>query len=227
MSYQGGSGGDMIAASLNDISIVMNSHNWVANKDFSLKRFEPFDNVADLIKIAQSQSFAYLSTHALSLLDQYPGKVINLVVTDPGTRRTIVLRQMHLQTLKIQVDDHSTWFKIVKTYCKKNNFLAAAKYWFTRAESIWNNDMDHRLDTHRDHVQNVSIDTVFTTDFVSDLSAQIHVPNLDRLRSNHINWLDRNHPAKWTLDSTLESMCQKLAQMRWGQRSGVVRFSQC
>lgn len=224
VSYQGGSGGDMITASLNNLSILMDSEGCVINKDFNLKVFEPFCDHTALIKISQSKPFDYLSIHELALLNRYHGKVINLIVTDPEVRQTIVFRQMYLQHLRIKVDDNSDWFQIVKTYCKKDKFFSAARYWFTRAESIWNRDMDFRLSTRRNHIQNVSINTLFSRNFMSEFVKQLDVPNIDRLYNNHKIWLDKNYQKKWYLNSTLKSMCQKLEKMDWDQESGIIYF---
>jgi hypothetical protein len=224
ISYQGGSGGDMITSSLNDLTIAHHLKLAINNNDFNLKPFEPFYDLRTLTDIAESMPCRYLSTHELKLLYEYQGLVINLVVSDPKVRRTIVLRQMYLQTLKIQVDPDSIWFQIVRSYCNNGKYLKAAKYWLAQAESIWNSCMDLRLLTQHKHIQNISIDSLFTTDFVAEFVNQLGAPNMSRLQSNHAIWLDKNHQDKWCLDSTLESMSRKLEKMDWSQESGIIIF---
>lgn len=222
ISYQGGAGGDLITASLNGLQIALNARGVVPEKNFSLKSFEPFDNLSNLIDVAKSMPYEYLSTHEFNLLHTLNSKVINLVVTDPTVRQKIILRQMCLQNLKIYVDYDSDWFRTIKTYCKKHKYLTAAKYWFERAVCLWNSDMDSRLLIQKNHIQNVLIDTLFAEDFPSNFNRQIMTPNKDCLVINHSVWLGKNHSKKWQIDTTLESMCLKLKKMNWDQESGVI-----
>jgi hypothetical protein len=75
---------------------------------------------------------------------------------------------MSLQKLRIAVDETSHWYKVVKTFCLKDKHDRAAKYWLSRARTIWLANMHRRLDLIGPRVV---VDDLFDEAFVDTLHA--------------------------------------------------------
>jgi hypothetical protein len=220
ISYQGGTAGDMLTASLNNIELNFDQSNFVRVKDFSLKDIK-FKTVADLHKIVAEKSQEYLSTHEFKLLFDSGLRWINIEVTDPTTKELCILRQMKIQRLNIAVDPNSHWFQIVKTLCNKAKYLDAADYWFSRARNLWLTEMDHRIITNVP--KRINFNKLFSDDFYNSIVQQGY--DIPALKDNHAKWLQKNLADSWSKESTLDSIADKLSQMDWARTSGIVTYN--
>jgi hypothetical protein len=220
ISYQGGSGGDLLTASLNKIQLNFDQSNFVRVKDFNLKDIK-FETVADLHKFTSEKSWSYLSTHDFDLLFNCSVSWINIDVTDSATKELCILRQMKIQRLNIEVDNNSHWYQIIKSLCNNAKYLEAADYWFNRARNRWLSEMDHRILANVP--QRINFNKVFSDDFYDSIVKQGYTIPL--LKDNHAKWLQKNSANSWSKESTLAVMADKLSQMDWTQTSGVVTYN--
>jgi hypothetical protein len=223
VSSQGGSGSDMICASLNQLDIKMNPTGSVSKNAFSIKPYEPFDNIHDLQKQAQTIEFVYVTTHEFDLLIKLKAAMINIIVQDPTVAEMLILRQMTLQHLKIRVDTKSHWYMINRQLCLAGKFDKAAHHWLIQSRKVWHDSMNQRLNHHG---HNLCIDTIFDPDFYKHVCDSLPAMDTHIFRSNHRHWLAKNYAEQWTEESTIKSMINKLSRMDWTQQQGIVKY-QC
>lgn len=221
VSYQGGSGGDMLCASLNHIDIMMRRPGYVINHAFTIKQHEPFADVEDLEHQANAVKHDYVSTHEFQLLVKAKVPMINITVQDPDVAEVMIRRQMSLQYLRIQADDASHWFQITRGLCQAGRHRSAAQCWLALARQLWHDQMALRL-SHTG--PNFSVDRIFDPAFAEISAASMPVLDTDLFRDNHRRWLEKNHRDQWTEHHALESMEHKLKCMDWTQTTGMVRY---
>lgn len=224
VSYLGGAAGDLVTASLNGIDVALTNFGGVQNEDFSIKPYEPFDSLSNLVQCSNRLRQQYISTHEFAILIEHNVPVINLIVNNDRIMETMILRQMYLQNLTILVDAASDWFRIVRSLCSNGKHRYAADYWLQRASKLWRKKMRQRQTQKTDMCCSLVMDTLFCVNFPNHCAKT--QPDLDTkvFRSNHQRWLLKNYKERWTRASTIESMAQKLASMDWSQRSGLIKF---
>jgi hypothetical protein len=221
VSYEGGCAGDMLCASLNHIDISIRSTGIVENEVFSIKKFEPFAGSHDIQYRAQCLDHVYISTHEFQILIDGDLPMINVFVKDPGIAAIIIYRQMTLQNLRIQVDSNSHWFQITKSLCLADRHQSAARYWLKRAQTIWHERQQKRLQKTSTEL---CVDSLFEADFPEMAARSIPALDTDIFRNNHWRWLTTNHRSLWTEENTVQSMTEKLRCMDWTQERGLIKY---
>jgi hypothetical protein len=128
---------------------------------------------------------------------------------------------MTLQHLQIRVDTNSHWFMITRNLCLADRPEAAAEHWLIRARALWHDHMRQRLECS---VPELCVDRLFDPDFCCVVTQQC--PGLDSatFRSNHKEWLLRNHAERWSQETALQNMTRQLRTMDWHQTQGLIRY---
>lgn len=222
VSYLGGSGGDMLTASLNDLSVDLNRRGYVNYPSCTLREFEPIADLDQLRSLCDKSSCKYLSTHELKLLTSSDFCFLNLTVTDQPIKEWIIHRQMSLQRLRIVIDESSVWFNVVKSLCLGDNHDTAAQYWFERSRHIWLTAMAHRVQCHANTGVAVNIDSILHRDFAHHVCQQIPWTISNTLYANHVVWRAANTFQRWTRSSAIVAMTQQLKLMDWHQSIGTL-----
>lgn len=221
VSYQGGSGGDMLCASLNHIDITLSQPGYVINHAFTIKQHEPFADATDLQQRAEAVPYDYVSTHEFGLLDTAKVPMINVTIQDPDIAKVMILRQMSLQHLRILADDASHWFQITRGLCQAGRYRSAAQYWLALARQLWHDQMALRLEHTAGQF---CADRIFDPGFARISARSLPALDTDLFRENHRRWLAKNHRDRWTEHQTLHSMEHKLSHMDWTQTTGMVQY---
>lgn len=223
ISYQGGSAGDLITASLNGIKLNCNQVARVQSTDFSLKN-KNANTLENIQKISSTILWPYISTHEFSLFLGSSLSWITLEVTDPDIICVCIFRQMQLQRLRIKVEESSFWFQTVKSLCRAKKYQAAAQYWFTQSQNIWMTNLEYRQQHRQQATYCINLNKLFDKTF--PYSFQLQMPHTDgsMLKENHELWLEKNHPGIWSKQLTIDAMTKKLEKMDWTMTSGIVEY---
>lgn len=219
VSYLGGSAGDLFCVSINEQPLMFSDKKTICNNN-NLKPYEKLleTNVISINEIIKNFSPGYVSTHLFDPLLEQKADMLNIVVEDPEIQKKIIFRQMQIQRLRIDVVPSETFFKIIKLLCCKNRYDSAAEVWFEHAQTLWTNNMNHRLKTNT--VPRLNFDLLFDKKFANSLQTQGWEHNINILRHNHINWLKFN--LDFSKKKTISAMAKKLATMDWQQESGTI-----
>jgi hypothetical protein len=223
ISYQGGSAGDLITASLNSIKLNCNQVARIQSTDFSLKN-KNANTLENIQKVSSTILWPYISTHEVRLFLDSDLSWISLEVTDLDIIYVCIFRQMQLQRLRIKVEESSTWFQTVKSLCRAKKYQAAAQYWFTQSQNIWMNDMEYRIRNRQHATHCINLNELFNKKFAQQLQAQLPTMDISMLKVNHELWLEKNHPGIWSKQLTIDAMTNKLQQMDWTTLSGFIEY---
>lgn len=220
VSYQGGSAGDLLTASLNNIQLAFDQLNFVRQPDFTLKG-KLFKTVDDLTAAISEKPYTYLSTHEFNFLLNTNIDWVSIEITNPEIQELCILRQMKIQRLFIEVNPLSHWFRTTKTLCDSGEYIEAADYWFSQARNLWLTEATHRLNTQVP--KRINFNSLFSDNFYDSIVAQGY--SVPALKENHSRWLQKNSASTWSKESTLQTMALKLSQMDWHATSGIIRYN--
>lgn len=211
VTYLGGSAGDFFAASVNGISIDLQGkqHLGGTNVEYSLKKFEPAieNGTLDLPSLIDSIPWSMISTHLYEPLRGIAYPVISLIVDDDTTIKTIILRQMQFQKLKLSKDS-GTFSSLIYKLVQDNKWEKAAELWISMADRIWRQNMLTRINEPLLSACVLNFNRLFHEDFIDDLERQGWDRSIDLLRTNHRIWLANN--LDFSTEKTLHSMIDKL-----------------
>ena len=226
ITYQGGAAGDMFASGANGIAIDLQQHEYIRRASYSIKTFEPqiMAGKLDLVCVINDLPYKFVTTHIYDHLQSLEFPTISIVVTDPDITELIILRQMKLQKLTLQIAPNETFYRLIKTFVQKKDWIGAAKTWFAMAHKKWLTDQHHRMNNTLPNAMILNFNKLFCNDFVDSIKQQGFTENLDVIKNNHNIWLMRN--GNDTLDSTLESMASKIQKMDWSLQQGSVTYDQ-
>jgi len=222
VSYHGGSGGDMFAASCNGLILADQDYGAgnniaVVNTLYSIKNYD--DQIRNgettLEKVCGSLPYQYISTH---LFDELPNNRVSIVIHDSDVFDRVINRQLWLQRLRIAVDS-GTFFKLIQNLCLKEQFDKAAHVWFDFAYKRSKQDMLHRISSAG---QQLNFDNLFNPDFANSLESQGWAQNIKCLQQNHQHWLPKQ--TDFTVAQVKEQISYKLSTMDWLQNHGVIWY---
>jgi hypothetical protein len=148
ITYLGGSGGDLLTASLNNIQLSFLENTLPTNRfSYSIKQHEDkiITKKLDLNSLLSLYKQQFISTHLYNELDNLTNPKISLLCTDEKIIEKIILRQMQIQRLSIKINPQQKFFSIIFSLCKKQLFKQAAKIWFEMSREVWKGNMKNRL----------------------------------------------------------------------------------
>jgi hypothetical protein len=227
ITYLGGSGGDLLTASLNNIQLSFLEKNLPTNRvSYSIKQHEDkiITKELDLTSLLSLYKQQFISTHLYNELDNLTNSKISLLCTDEKIIEKIILRQMQIQYLSIEINPEEKFFSIIFSLCKKQLFKQAAKIWFEMSRELWKGDMKNRLKKTLNNNTTIYIDEIFTSHFYNSILEQKKILKLGTLKENHHRWLKKND--QYDYEKTISAMESKLSTMDWTQQKGIIKYSQ-
>ena len=226
ITYQGGAAGDMFASGANGIAIDLQQHEYIRRAPYTIKPMEPeiMAGKLDLECVINDLPYKFVTTHIYDSWKFLKFPTVSIVVTDPDVIELIILRQMKLQKLTLKVAPNETFYRLIKSFVQKKDWIGAAKTWFAMAHKKWLVDQQHRVNNALPNTMILNFNKLFCDDFVHSIEQQRFTENLDVIKKNHNIWLMRN--GNDTLDSTLESMASKIQKMDWSLQQGSVTYDQ-
>lgn len=222
ISYNGGSAGDLFVLSCNNLPLT-GLRNCRVVQDATLKDYELRTKMGEQLSLGEFLSelpYNFVNTHLLDEIIDMGFDVYNVVMTDSIIQLKTIYRQMQIQKLRIKVGTDE-WFTTIKNHSLSGNFIAAAEHWFQKAEYLWIERMQYRLNFEK--AKKINFDFLYTEGFVDSLKFQGWTHNLDLLKSNHERWLVENQD--FTYEKTINIMADKLSTMNWNQTDGWVEYN--
>lgn len=226
ITYLGGSGGDLLAGSLNNTHMDV-IDNIPSNRHlYSIKYYENdiISKKKNLKELLLSYKTKFISTHLYTELEHAPNHKISLLSSVEKIQEKIILRQMQLQNLEIEIKHEQKNFCILLSLCKKKLFKKAAVFWFEFSRQIWKEKMKTRLKKQLDNSTIIYIDEIFTTYFYNSIKEQKISFDLGTLKENHHRWLKEND--QFDYKKTISAIELKLSAMDWTQQEGIIKYSQ-
>ena len=225
ITYLGGSGGDLFAASLNNITLDFEKNLFVDDRSsYSIKQHE--NKIAakevDLNHLLMSYTQEFISTHLYHELEMLHNHKISLLCRSKDTEEKLILRQMQLQNLSIEINYEQKFFPLLLSLCKKQRFEQAAKFWFEMSKKLWQENMSNRLKKTLNNSTKINIDEIFTPWFYDSIAEQKKLSNLGILKKNHHSWLKKNN--QFDYKKTISAMESKLSVMDWAQQTGTIKY---
>jgi len=222
ISYNGGCAGDLFVKSCNGETLTELSKLRVV-QPATLKNYEQQIRLgvpADLDKELNSLPYTFVNTHLLDEVVDKGVDVYNIVMSNKDTQLKTIYRQMQIQKLQIKIDTDS-WYMTIHNHCVNQNYTKAAMHWYEKAEQLWLDRMEYRLNYTKAKV--LDFNQLYNDGFIDDLAQQGWTHNTALLKYNHNRWLEENND--FTYDKTIGVMANKLSTMNWSQQEGWVVYN--
>jgi len=132
VTYPGGSGGDLLTATCNGITVTADQLHHTAHgisyfqvPPFTLKKSDDFirAGTVTLADVADAMPYQYVSTHLIQELTVCD--VIRVVITDPEVMQQLIYRQQMLQVHVFRHHDPLT--EVLKKLCAQHKYQQAAE----------------------------------------------------------------------------------------------------